>query len=469
MKLRRILTGVLAATTVLSCAACTQTNESSTTTTAGTTAAAGDTVAADNEAADTEAETGGDKLTLTVLTHRTDRKEDGTLDAITDAFEEANNCTVVYQGFTNYADDVSTMLNTTEYGDVLMIPDSVKLSELHEFFEPLGSYAELSEKYNWVDRKMFDQVVYGIPFLGSVSGGICYNKRIWSEAGITEMPKTPDEFIADLKLISENTDAIPYYTNFADANWTISQWSSLCISATGKPSIQNDILSTKRDLFIEGDGYHDVFKLMFDVFSDPTLLEADPMTSNWEASKKAINEGKIATMVMGSWAVAQFQEAGEFPDDVGYMPAPFSVDGVQYAESSGDYSMGINKNRSDEIKELGKKYIEWFIGESGFAQQEGSICTLKGSELPSYLDAFSDVTLFVTDVAPDGLAGVWDEIDKGSEVGIFEGDAANFKIQIAEAAFAGKSAEDFEAILADCNARWRAAYEASETLNAYTA
>lgn len=38
---------------------------------------------------------------------------------------------------------------------------------------------------------MYDNTVYGIAHLGSVAGGICYNKRIWSEAGITELPTTP--------------------------------------------------------------------------------------------------------------------------------------------------------------------------------------------------------------------------------------------------------------------------------------
>ena len=40
------------------------------------------------------------------------------------------------------------------------------------------------------------------------------------EAGITELPKTPDEFLEDLQKIKDNTDAIPLYTNFA-ADWTM--------------------------------------------------------------------------------------------------------------------------------------------------------------------------------------------------------------------------------------------------------
>ena len=105
------------------------------------------------------------------------------------------------------------------------------------------------------------------------------------------------------------------------------------------------------------------------------------------------------------------------------MPAPFSTSGKQYAESAPDYCMGVNKNRSDEIKELGKKYITWFVEDSGFAKKEGSICALKGSEMPEYLTDFANCELFITAAAPEGLTGVWDAINNDSEVGTWQGDA----------------------------------------------
>ena len=42
-------------------------------------------------------------------------------------------------------------------------------------------------------------------------------------------------------------------------------------------------------------------------------------------------------MEMGSWAVSQFMEAGPNPDDMGYMPAPFSYDDRQFAQVGADY------------------------------------------------------------------------------------------------------------------------------------
>ncbi|MBQ9947539.1 MAG: extracellular solute-binding protein, partial [Oscillospiraceae bacterium] len=323
MKFRRIMASILAASTMLSFAACSgnETSGTSSTSDAGNTSTS-DTSKTDTSDAGTSTSTSDagttEKLTLKVLTCRTDRVEDGSLDEYTDAFEAANNCIVEYQGYTDYESDVSTMMNTTEYGDVLMIPGTVKLADLGNFFEPLGTYDEMSQKYNWVDAKMYDNTVYGLPIWGGVSGGICYNKRIWSEAGVTELPKTPEEFLAALKLIEQNTDAIPYYTNYADASWTLVQWAALVNSASGSSTYEQDILKAKRDLFVDGDAYYEVYELMFDIFSDPTLIEEDPMTPDWEGCKKAINDGKIATMVMGSWAVSQFKEAGENPDDIGY-------------------------------------------------------------------------------------------------------------------------------------------------------
>ena len=458
MRTRKAIAGLLALSTVLTMSACGDTSDANVTTTA---ANGGDTTTA--QGGDDTAS--GEKLTLKVLTHRTDRIEDGSLDAMTDAFEEANNCVVEYQGFTDYATDVATMMNTTDYGDVLMIPDSVKIEDLSNFLEPLGTYDELKDKYNWIDKKMYDGNVYGIPHLGSVAGGICYNKRIWSEAGITELPKTPEDFIKCLEMIRDNTEAIPYYTNYADASWTLCQWPSLVNSASGSSTYENDILVSERDLFVDGDAYYEVYELMYNIFKDPTLIEEDPMTTDWEGCKAAINEGKIATMVMGSWAVSQFQAAGPNPDDIGYMPAPFNVNGKQYAESAPDYCMGVNKNRDAAVKELGKKYITWFVEESGFAKQEGSIGTVKGSELPSYLDAFADCELFVTGAAPEGLVGVWDAINNDSEVGTWAGDAANFKILIAEAAFAGE--DKLAEILAEANSKWNAERDSNEAFQAY--
>ncbi|MCM1298274.1 MAG: extracellular solute-binding protein [Firmicutes bacterium] len=381
-------------------------------------------------------------LTLSVLSHRTDLNKEGNyyLNEMTDAFEEKYGCTVEYTTTTKYASDVGTRMSTNDYGDVLMIPNSVKIQDLGNYFVPLGTVDELSQKYNWIDKKSYEGIVYGIPHVGNVSGGIVYNKRVWKEAGITELPKTPEEFIADLKQIKENCpDVIPYYTNFAASDWTLDQWVALVGSAYGDPDYKNNILINKEDPLKQDGGYYKVFKLIYDVFSEPSILEEDPNSSDWEASKPWLAEGKIATMTMGSWAVSQCQEFavqnGQDPADVGFMPAPFTVDGVQYGETAADYAMGINKNIDEDHIKLAMAYITWFVEESPYTEHEIGIPTLKGGSFPSFMEgAWNDCILIEEAPAPDGLEGVFDEIDKEAEINFWGGEAGNFKIRIGEAA-----------------------------------
>lgn len=57
--------------------------------------------------------------------------------------------------------------------------------------------------------------MYGIPSTGNAQG-IVYNKKVFEAAGITTLPKTPDEFLDDLQKIKDYDPSIdPLYTNYA--------------------------------------------------------------------------------------------------------------------------------------------------------------------------------------------------------------------------------------------------------------
>ena len=87
-----------------------------------------------------------------------------------------------------------------------------------DFFEPLGDQAEMAKEYRWINDKSFEGKSYGIPVVGNVQG-ILYNKRVWEEAGITEFPTTPQEFLDDLQAIKDKGVAkvAPLYTNYKDS------------------------------------------------------------------------------------------------------------------------------------------------------------------------------------------------------------------------------------------------------------
>lgn len=399
----------------------------------------------------TSAPQGGQGATIKVLHHRTDREENfkGYANTFTSSHPDIK---IEFQTFTDYSNEVPVLMNADNYGDVLMTPQSLKQVDLPNFFVPLGDAAELSNKYYWMSDYVVEGQGYAIPTAGTASG-ILYNKKVFEEAGIEELPRTPDEFVAALKQIAEKTDAIPYYTNYA-AGWTISQWQSLVVSASGSPDYENNLLLNKEDLFSPGSPYDKVYHMLYDIYSDPTLVEEDHSTTDWEGSKPAFGQGKIGAMVLGSWAISQFAEQADNPDDVGFMPMPAEIDGKLYAQSAHDYGMSINKNSANI--EAAKSFLYWFVDESGFAIDEGMIAPVKGTAFPSTLDAFNEmgVTLFESTPAPDELVGVFDRIAKESEVDPWGDASTNFKLKLAEAAFAGKGESEYEKITADVNAAW---------------
>lgn len=357
---------------------------------------------------------------------------------------------VEYEAITDYEQSLNLRLTTGDWGDLCFIPTSVAKSELENYFTPIGDYETLDAIYNFCAEKTYGDTVYGIAN-GGTAGGVVYNKKIWEEAGITETPKTPDEFLDDLQLIKDNTDAVPLYTNFA-AGWTMGAWDAYTdIACTGDPDFKNNMPHLK-DPFAKRDdmtGPYAVYYIMYEAVARG-LVEEDPASSDWESSKGMINKGEIATMVLGSWAVQQCKDAGESPDDVGYMPFPISIDGKQYAAAGGNYAFGINSQATEDNQKAAMLYLKWLIEESTIYMDEGSIPALKAGDLPDTLADFEGVELLSNNPAPEGEENLFDDVNTESEVGINNDDYPD--CEILEAALYGSSTLD--ELMGQWNEQW---------------
>ena len=341
-------------------------------------------------------------------------------------------------------------MTTDDYGDVLVIPNSVTPAQLSTFFEPLGTVADLGAKYRFINEQAFEGNVYGIATTGNAQG-LVYNKKVFAAAGITALPKTPDEFLADLKLIKSKTDAIPLYTNYKDG-WPTTQWEGNRGSISNDPNFNTELAHTDAP-WADGTDHYVIDKLMYDVVKQG-LTEKDPTTTAWEPSKALIGTGKIATMMLGSWAIVQMQQAavaaGGPADDIGYMPFPHQVDGVFYSSAGGDYKNAVNIHSKN--KDAAKAWVFWYADKSGFAANEGGIPPLIGGAFPSQLSDFDTLGVkFVEQLpAPAGEESLTNDISKESEIGLFD---PIFPQRIVDAA-RGASKESLDQIFADLNKRW---------------
>ncbi|MDR2749097.1 MAG: ABC transporter substrate-binding protein [Clostridiales bacterium] len=397
------------------------------------------------------------KATLEFKSHRTDLNESGVLAGYVAEFQKLYpGITVNYEAVTDYAETMTTRLSTPNWGDICMTPTTVPITELANYFEPLGSQAKLGETYNFIENRAFGGIVYGVSSTNNAQG-VLYNKKVFSDAGVTTVPKTPDEFLAALQKVKDNTSAIPLYTNFS-AGWTMGAWDAyIGGSATGDAGYMNIVLPHAKNPFSDrgdGTGPFAVYNVLYEAVKRG-LIEDDPSTTDWESSKGRINNGEIATMVLGSWAIVQMQDAGPNPDDIGYMSFPITVGGKQFAAAGPDYNYSINKNSTANNKIASMLYIKWLIEESNFDYDQGGIPTVKSHDLPDIYAAFEGVE-FVSDTpSPDNEADLMSNINVDSEVGLNMDN--QHVIDVVEAALSGS--KTMEQIADSWNAAWTAAQQ----------
>lgn len=465
MKLKKVLSLVLALTLAFTLTACGSKDKDSSDTGSNSSDnkdAAVTTAATDENAMPTidTLKLGEDytdiKADLKFLTHRTDIVDTVFAGYIADFQKMYPNVTISYEGITDYADDVTIRLTTGDWGDICMIPTTIEKKDLSSQFISFGTLEGIGQNYDYLNNFAFEDQVYGIPSTVNAQG-IVYNKKVFEAAGITDIPKTPDDFIAALQKIKDNTDAIPLYTNFA-AGWTLGAWDAyIGGSATGSADFMNNTLLHSSNPFADrgdGTGPFAVYNVLYQAIAQG-LVEDDPTTTDWESCKGMINRGEIGTMALGSWAVTQMQQADVNAADIGYMPFPITVDGKQYATAGPDYCYGINVNSSKDNQIASMLYVKYLTEKSNFAFDQGGISVVKGAALPDSLSSFQGVTLVVDNPAVAGEETLFNDLNSASEIGI---NSENTHVQrVAEAAM--DKSETMEDIAADWNAKWTSAQE----------
>ncbi|MBP5156405.1 MAG: extracellular solute-binding protein [Treponema sp.] len=399
----------------------------------------------------------GLEASITLLTHRTDMvspeyKGRAWKDYIHDFNVLYPGIKVSVEALTDYNVAASELLEGGNWGDIMMIPISDR-KQYSKYFIPFGMEEELSRSLRFADQYAYDGRVYGIASAGNVQG-ILYNRKVFREAGITRLPRTPDEFLEALRLVKKNTRAIPLYTNYA-SGWPLNQWDYyITSSATGDSGYLNHTLPNTKDPFSDpgnGSGAYNVYRILYQAVAEG-LTESDFATTDWEGCKGMMNRGDIATMALGSWVFTQVQNAGPNAEDIGYMPFPMLVDGVQIAQALPDNNFGINIKSSSRKKLAAMLFVKWMVEKSGFQYNEGELPVLLSEErIADVYTAFNGIEI-MEDTAPfEGEENLLIDMNVASGLFIGQGGTEKFRHLVEHAATGDMS---FDEIMAGWNQAW---------------
>lgn len=357
------------------------------------------------------------------------------------------NIRIKYTQYSDYEQKIQERIAQNNYGDVLFIPASMDSNGVMNYLEPLGEVDILSQKYNFVDNAyVLKNQVYSLPSCAYMKG-IVYNEELFHEAGITQMPKSMDEFIGDLELIKERTDAIPFYTCY-NLDWTINDWSFFpYIEMTGDADFKGFKFVYAKNPFLEGGNYYSAYKLLYDIVNSG-LCEEESNLSDWGEICQKINDGEIASVVVGSWALSQVKAFGE-SDSIGFMPFPNEINGKQYVTIGLDYGYSISKN--SKHKDEARKFIDYMLDESGYALENDKISIVKTDPLPDVYKKLDDVVMLISKPFTDNTYQYYSKL----RVGIDPDSADSIKSVIDVAA--GRKNGDYDSLMQDWNMRWEKA------------
>lgn len=305
--------------------------------------------------------------TIKVVTSRTDA--DKLFEKIEEDFKKLypNVEDIVWESSADYDKYIMTRMNTKDYGDVLFLPFSMNGTpeEYENYFEPLGKVDELKEKYIDVTEADYNDVAYGLPVALNTLG-IIYNEEVLKKAGVEEMPTSTEEFIEACKKIKENTDAIPFYTNY---NKTLGTWGGTLTSYGGE-EYRSAMLEAGTG-FKEGQPIREIMDLFYGLASNG-LTEADPITGDFAKSLQMLADGEVAMIMKGSQDAKMIQELSTNGSKINIAPLPVKFNGQTSIAFGAPSVIGINKN--SENKATAKAFLDFFISaKSGYADDLGGM------------------------------------------------------------------------------------------------
>lgn len=238
--------------------------------------------------------------------------------------------------------------------DQMQVLENVDMSDYEQSMLGQGGYI-------WNDQ------LYGIPMDSTSLVGVFYNKAVFTQAGITSMPTTWDEFMDVCDKI-KTTGVTPLYYSGADA-WTLQCFTHFGFSQDVVDSGLSyrefwDEMNTNKRHYAQAANFADAIEKSKEMI-DLGYVNETFLSDTYDMAQTALAEGTAGMYINGTWVYDEI--ASKYPeaaDQIGSFVLPL-YDGVNYTCSSMPSAVGMTEACKD--KELGQKALSFLA--SAEAQQ----------------------------------------------------------------------------------------------------
>lgn len=287
----------------------------------------------------------GDSKTVTMMSWYSEDQMEGVIDAIEEKLGGEYTIDYTYVTNSDYNNVLSTQLAAGEGPDVISdganFPARIKAGNVKDITDTglTDGFSDEGLALCTVDGKN-----YGIPCYGWFAG-IFYNKDLFEQAGITEVPTTYDEFLNVCDKL-ESKDIKPIAMGLADGDNGLHAFSGFLESNFYEATEEGknfDVDFAEGKEKMEGTLNPYIEKWMKMV--DNGYITSDMVGISFDQAKDEFSNGKAAMFITGPWEYDTFKEAG-----VNFGVMPFLGDGeeTQYLIGGPAASWGINTNTKNE-------------------------------------------------------------------------------------------------------------------------
>lgn len=303
---------------------------------------------------------------ITFVSNRTDKSVE--IEALIKEFEEINpkvNVTLELIG------DAQSILqrkaSVGELPDVTLVPSTISKNEYRNYFLALDDLGfNDSNIYNYFMGTGNDYSLYCLN-TSITWQGIIYNKDIFQQANIDELPTTIDELFEACNKI-EALGITPIAINYRQS-WTMDLWTDI-IPHLFDNNLSNDVMNENRQIMDIDGGLYKSLSLVREIVNRG-YAEEDLFNYDWQQFKNDMSEGKIAMAIWNSDFIYQLEDMGMNIDSLGMFPIPETNTIKIY----GDYMYAVS-NTTDN-PDTAKAFLKFIFEDNRYANAVNIISPLK--------------------------------------------------------------------------------------------
>lgn len=238
------------------------------------------------------------------------------LDAVIKGFKEKHPEYNVYYSATA-SDSAATAAFGMEETDTIDLYLSTKKYDITNM-EPLddvlnatvdGESMTIKEKFDesYLALEELDGSYYNLTYGGGILGFV-YNKEIFEEMGIAQLPRTTDEFAVVCEtLVDNDIEALCHFKTSGYYQWLHEVWFS---QYEGMDYYRDFYANPSIDKFQKEDGRYEAIKAYERIITPETVLQGSNSETHVSMQTRFL-EGECAMMLSGSWLSNEMQNSGK--------------------------------------------------------------------------------------------------------------------------------------------------------------